>query len=67
MFWKTYGVTFSHRIMKDEIRIKVGVLSDPSSREKKCLQRWFGHVERMNGEKYTLLASGVDTRHRETK
>ena len=34
----------------DRIRGEVGVMRDLAGRVKNCVLRWFGHVERMDGE-----------------
>ena len=46
----TCRVTIWDRISNEEIRRRVGVLSDLSGRVEKGALRWFGHVERMDGE-----------------
>ena len=38
------------RIRNEEIRRRIGVLSDLAGRVEKCVLRWFGSVERMEGE-----------------
>ena len=48
---RKYGVKIRDRIRNEEIRRRVGVLSDQSGRMEKCVLRWFSHVERMDGEK----------------
>ena len=44
-------VTIRDRIMNEENRKRVGVLIDISGRVEKCVLRWFGHVEHMDGKK----------------
>ena len=38
-----------NRLIRDE----VGVMRDLAGRAESCVQRWFGHVERMDGERMT--------------
>ena len=48
---KMCGVTVMDRIRNDVIRGEVGVMRDLVGRVENCVLRWFGHVERMDGER----------------
>ena len=39
------------RIRNGVIREEVGVMRDQAGRAENCVLRWFGHVERMDGER----------------
>ena len=45
------GVAIRYRIRNEEIRRRVGVLSDLSGRLKKCVLMWFGYLEHLDGER----------------
>ena len=51
-----YGVTNRDRIENEEINRRVRVQSELSSREEKCVLRWFRHAERTDDER---MAKGV--------
>ena len=57
-------ITIGDRIRNEEIRRRVGELSDLSGRVEKCMLRWFGHVERVDGESMVkrVYDSGVEGR-----
>ena len=44
------GVTIRDRIRNEEIRRRVGVQNDLAGRVERSVLRWYGHIERMNGE-----------------
>ena len=52
------------RIKNDVIRGEVGVMRDLAGRVENCVLRWFGHVERMDGERMAkrIYGSGVEGR-----
>ena len=54
-----YGIT-----VMDRIRGEVGGMSDMAGRVGNCVLRWFGHVERMDGERMAkrIYDSGVEGR-----
>ena len=58
------GVTIKDRIRNEEIRRLVWLLSDLSGRVDKCVLWWFGHMERMDGERNVKMVddSEVDRR-----
>ena len=45
-----YGVTVMDKIRNEAIREEVCVMRDLAGRAESCVLRWFGHVERMDGE-----------------
>ena len=55
---KMCGVTVMDRIRNGVIRGEVGVMRDLASRAENCLLRWFGHVERMDGERMAKRING---------
>ena len=52
------------RMRNEVIREEVGVMRDLAGRAECCVLRWFGHVERMDGERMAkrIYDSGVDGR-----
>ena len=61
---KMCGVTVMDRIRNDVIWEEVGVMRDLTGRAEICVLRWFGHVERMDGERMAkrIYGSGVEGR-----
>ena len=52
------------RMRNEVVREEVGVMRDLAGRADNCVLRWFGHVERMNGERMAkrIYGSGVEGR-----
>ena len=52
------------RIRNEVIREELSVMKDLAGRAGNCMLRWFGHVERMDGEKMAkrIYISGVEGR-----
>ena len=48
---RVFRVPIRDRIWNEDIRRRVVVLSDQSGGVEKCVQRWFGHVECIDGER----------------
>ena len=66
------GVTIKDRIRNEEIRKRLGLLSDLSSRVDRWLLKWFGRVERLDGERMVKgwrkrYMIGGKVKQRETK
>ena len=59
---KIRGVTVMDRMRNEVIREEVGVMRDLAGRVESCVLRWFGHVERMDGERMAkrIYDSGVE-------
>ena len=60
---KMCGVTVMDRVRNYVIRREVGVMRDLASRVENYVLRWFGHIERMDGERkakriYGLVVEG---------
>ena len=55
---RMWGVTVMDRIRNEVIRGEVGVMRDLAGRAESCVLRWFGHVERMDGERMTKRIYG---------
>ena len=47
------GVTMWDRLRNEEVRERVGVPEKMSNRVDRKVLKWFGHVERMGGERLT--------------
>ena len=55
------GVSLWHRLRNEEVRRRVGVTKELSSRAEMAVLRWFGHMERMENERMTkrVMVAGV--------
>ena len=61
---KICGVTVIDRIRNVGIREEVGVMRDLAGRAENCVLKWFGHVERVKGERMEerMYGSGLEGR-----
>ena len=55
------AVRVMDRIRNERIRREVGMMRDLAGRVENCVLRWFGHLERMDGERMAkrIYGSGV--------
>ena len=58
---KICGLTVMDRIRNEAIRKEIGVMRDLAGRAEICVLKWFGHMERMDGERMAkrIYDSGV--------
>ena len=56
------GVSLWHRLRNEEIRRRVGVQRELSSRADMAVLRWFGHMERMEDERMTKRVMVAEVR-----
>ena len=59
-----YGVTRWIRWRNEEVRDRVGVPESLSRRAYRKLLKWFGHVERMGGERLTIRVYMSDVKRK---
>ena len=56
------GVTRMDRVRNEEVRRRTGVVRELADRAEQGVLRWFGHMERMDGERLVKKINGSDAR-----